>query len=448
MRIHKLNYSIKHNRLTHYNNTIRIILTFGGCLNNRLKSLSTGFFAITIIAFLAGLVFVNISYIRHNPVEKKFLTPWLGMRTFMEIGSDPYGEPATQRTQLLFYGKLAETGKDPLILNQPFASEILYFPLALIKDYTTARVIWMVLLELFLIGSAFLCLHLFDWKLPIFITVEFIILAVFGTQALVPLLENDQVILIFILILVGLIGLQKGLDEMAGAFIALAFFQPSVTGILCLMIFWWAIHNHRLRVIWGGMITWGFLIFASFGLFPGWFFPFIRSFRSEFNFMNYQSTFGILSDLWPAIGTKVAATLTIGIAITLILEWRTALKKDFHWFLWVVSLTLATYPLVGLPSVAVNNIVLLIPFTYILKVISERMGGKKQWVPVGLFLGFFFLSGWVIRFGLLIANNIVAYKMINFAGPSLLLIAGLYWIRWWATRPPRTWMDTIDRELD
>ncbi len=416
-------------------------------MTTRLKILNTVFSSIIVIAILVGLLAANIIYIRYRPVEKKFLTPWLGMRTFLEIGSDPYGEAATQRTQLLFYGKLAETGQDLLILNQPFASEILYFPLALIKDYTTARVIWMVILELLLIGSAFFCLLLFEWKPPKFIILEIIILAVFGTQASVPLLENDQVILIFIFLLIGLIGLQKGLDELAGGAIALTFFQPSVAGILCLMVFWWAIHNHRRRVILGAMMVWGFLILTSFGLFPGWFFPFIRSFRSEYIFINYQSTFSVLSDLWPVIGTKVATIISIGVVITLILEWHTALNKDFRWFLWVVSLTLATYPLVGYPTVAVNNIVLLIPLTYIVIVISERLGGKKKWMLVGLFLGFLLFGGWAIKLELQNYINIITYQMISFMGPSLLLIAGLYWIRWWATRPPRTWLDTIDRDL-
>jgi len=416
-------------------------------LTNRLKVVSTVFFAIIIFAILAGLVLVNINYIRNNSVEKKFLTPWLGMRTFLEIGYDPYGEPATQRTQLLFYGKLAESGQDPLILNQPFASEILYFPLALINDYITARVVWMFLLELLLIGSAYLCLYLFEWKLPLFITAAYTILAIFGPQAIIPLLENDQVILVFIFLLVGLIGLQRGLDELSGAAFALAFFQPSVTAILCLMTFWWAFHNRRKRVIWGGMMAGGFLILTSFGLFPGWFLPFIRSFRSEFVFVNYQSTFGILSDLWPAIGLKVATALTFGIIIILILEWRAALNKDFRWFLWIASLTLATYPLVGVPTIAVNNIVLLIPLTYILKVIAERMGRKKQWLFIGIIIGLIFFGGWLLTFGLQNFADIVAFKMITFFVPSLFLIAGLYWIRWWATRPPRTWMDTIDREL-
>ena len=399
-----------------------------------------------IFAILAGLVLANIFYIRQQPVEKKFLIPWLGMRTFLEIGSDPYSEPATQRTQLLFYGKLVESGQDPLILNQPFASEILYFPFALINDYPTARVVWMVLLELFLIGSAYLCLQLFEWKIPISITVAYSILAVFGTQAFLPLLENDQVILVLIFLLVGLIGLQRGLDELSGAAFALALFQPSVTAILCFMTFWWAFHNRRKRIIWGGMMAWGFLILLSFGLFPGWLLPFIQSFRTELVFVDYQSTFGILSDLWPAIGMKVAAGLTVGMIIILILEWRTALNKDIRWFLWIACFTLAVYPLVGIPTKAVNSIVLLIPLTYILKTITERSGKKKRWLFIGVIIGLIFFGGWLLTLGLQNFADAAAYKMITFFAPSLLLIAGLYWIRWWATRPPRTWVETINRE--
>jgi hypothetical protein len=36
--------------------------------------------------------------------------------------------------------------------------------------------------------------------------------------------------------------------------------------------------------------------------------------------------------------------------------------------------------------------------------------------------------------------------ILIFALPFLLLV-GLYWIRWWAIRPPRTWFETIENEI-
>jgi len=416
-------------------------------LGNRFKSIGRITSAIIVLLLLFGMVLASISYIRQNPVEKNFLPPWLGMRTFLEFGNDPYGEPAAQRTQVLFYGKLAEAGQDPLSLNQPFASEILFFPLALINDYTTARLVWMVLLELVLIGSAFLCLYLFEWRLPTILIPIYVLVAIFGIQALLPLFQNSPVIIISLFLMVGLIGLRKGLDELAGVAFALAFFQPTVTGIFCLMTFWWVIQNRRWHVIWGTLMTWGFLFVSSFVLLPGWFLSFIRSFRLEYEYKSYQSTYDILTKLWPSIGNKVAAALTIGLVIILILEWRTTRHKDFRWFLWTASLTMATYSLVGIPTLPVNNIVVLIPLTYILKILSERMGGKKRWLFIVLLLGLIFVGGWAITLGVQSLNDEITANLISIFVPSLLLVAGLYWIRWWATCPPRTWMDTIERDL-
>lgn len=193
-------------------------------------------------------------------------------------------------------------------------------------------------------------------------------------------------------------------------------------------------------------MTWGFLLLLSFGLFPGWFISFFHAFRAEYLFINYQSSFGVLSDLWPAIGIKVASVLSIGILIILILEWRAASNKNFKWFLWVASLTLAMYPLVGIPTFSANNIVLLIPLSYILKVIAERIGGRNRWLFIGFIIWLIFLGGWGMVLSMQDFADTEAFMVVNFFVPSLLLTMGMYWIRWWATRPPRIWLDNIGRE--
>jgi heme A synthase len=84
--------------------------------------------------------------------------------------------------------------------------------------------------------------------------------------------------------------------------------------------------------------------------------------------------------------------------------------------------------------------------TYILKVAAERFGRRRQWLLLSIIIMLIFLGGWVVWFGSEYLTNIVTYKMVTFFAPSFLLLAGLYWIRWWATKPPRTWMDTIEQE--
>ena len=111
------------------------------------------------LAILGGLVWANMLYVRTQTVEKNFLVPWLGARTFLQYGESPYDTPATQRAQIVYYGRLADEGQDPLILWLPFPVELFYLPFALVTDYVLARAIWMTCLEIALVALAFLSLR-------------------------------------------------------------------------------------------------------------------------------------------------------------------------------------------------------------------------------------------------------------------------------------------------
>jgi hypothetical protein len=402
---------------------------------------------ILIIGSVGVFLWINALHIKQHPVEKTFLVPWLGMQTFLQFGTDPYSEPSNQRVQIAYYGRLAEKNQDPLKLNQPFASVLLYFPFALISDYATARVVWMTLLELSLIGLALLCPYLFEWKIPLPVAGLYTLFAILGAQALIPLSENSPIILISLLLVGGLISLRSGMDELAGAAFAIVAFQPAVTGIFLIFTIIWVIKNHRWRVIWSGLMTLGFLFVSSFALLPGWFLPFIRSVRTEINFMNYQSTYGLLSKLWPAIGTKVAIFITIGIVILVVFEWRRIPSGDFRWYLWAASLSLAIITFIGFPILVLNYFIFLIPLTYFLVILSERMSEKKRWVNIGLLLGLIFTCLWVGDYGLRKVNNDLTVDLICTFIPPLFMIIGLYWIRWWVIHPLRTPLEVLKSEL-
>jgi len=412
-------------------------------LSKKYNNIYLVFSIIIALGLLFGLVWGNIVSIHQNPVEKKFLVPWLGMRTFLELGKDPYGKPSAQRAQVKFFGSLANSKEDPLGLDQPFTSEILFFPIALITDYTIARIFWMVILELGLIASSFLCLFLFEWRLPIRMMILYSLVTVLGAQAFFPLQENDKAIIVLLLLITGLLLVKSGSDELAGALLSLSFFQPSATGILCLFLLWWVIRSKRWRVLWGMLMTQGFLIIVSFALLPGWFISFIRSFKTELPFSGYLTTYGILSKMWPGIGTKVALGLTIGIIILLILELKSTHNQDFRWFLWVAMFSLTISPLMGIPVLSVNNLFLLIPITYVMKILSERIKTKWRWLFTGALLGFIFLGGWVLKFSNLIFHESVVANNIILLIPYFIITFGLYWVRWWAIRPHQTWLDTI-----
>lgn len=400
------------------------------------------FLIIVCIGIISGLVWGNNVVIHQKPVEKKFMVPWLGLRLFLETGDNPYGKPAAQNAQLLFYGHQAITNEDPLQLSQPFAREILLFPLTLINEYTSARNVWMLILELALIASAILSLLLFDWKLRIWLIAFYILVFILGVDAIKPLLDNDGIILQSLFFIGGLYFLRIGKDEIAGGMISLTFLTPSATGLFGLFSLTWIIINRRWRILWGILMTLGFLFIVSFALLPGWLVPFIQSFKTQIPFIGYNSTYHILSKFWPAIGNKIAIALSLGIFILMIFEFRAKEKHSFRWFIWIAMFSLASSFLLGIPTIQANSIFLFFPIAYIIKIISDRLTPGKRMFFIGILLGVLFVGGWVVEFKF---KDLIP-GLMNILLPSIMIVIGLYWIRWWSIKPYQTRMHLIDSE--
>ena len=246
----------------------------------------------------------------------------------------------------------------------------------------------------------------------------------------------------------GLYCLKIGIDELAGALFAISLFQPSSTGLFLLFVFFWLIKNRRWRVLWGGLILLAFLLIASFALLPGWFVPFVRAVKLEFPFMNYLSSYKLFSQLWPAIGTKLAVILTLIVVILMIFEWRMVPKGNFRWFLWTATLTLILTSLSGIPTKLMNNQILWIPFSFFLANLIERAEGEKPLIKSGVFLSFISIGIWLIVISFLRLNNDMTFGLFFLFVPPILLLASHYWIRWWAIHPHRTALENIEHELN
>lgn len=400
------------------------------------------FLTIICIGTLIGLAWGNSIAIHQKPVEKYFLVPWSALRSFLETGENPYGGSEARKTQGMFYGRSANSNEDPLLLSHPFASEILFFPLALIKDYAVARNVWMLILELALMASAFLSALLFEWKMPVWLLVVYILFVVLGVQSIKPLLNNDEVILQSFFFIAGLYFLRKKRDEVAGGLISLTFLTPSATGLFLLFTLSWIILNRRWHILWGMLMTLGFLLLVSFALFPGWLIPFIQSYKTQIPYLGYTSTYQILTKLWPAIGNKTAMALTMMIITLIVLELRVKEIQSARWFIWVAMFSLAANFLLGIPTIQGYGIFLVYPFAYIIKIVSERLTPRKRPFFIVIMLGIFFIIAWMLE----IKFTAVIPGLMNILFPTIMIVLSLYWIRWWSIKPYRTRMNLIDNE--
>jgi hypothetical protein len=393
------------------------------------------------LAVLGGLVWANMQYIHAQPAEKDFLVPWLGMRTFLQYGDSPYSDPATQRAQILYYGRLAAPGQDPLALWLPFPVELLYFPIALVNDYVLARAIWTTFLEIALVALAFLSLRMTGWKpgrifLPVILL--FPLLWVYGVFSL----ESGNAAGFIALALVGfLLALRSERDELAGGLLILLVSSARFIGVLTFFILWWIIYQHRWRVLWGFMMGLAVLLGLAFLFLPGWFLPFLSGMLSHSIYTIGFSTTGIFASLSPVVGPRLAWVLAGILLLVLFFEWGNTLAKDFKAFLWMVSLTVSVTPLLGIPMFPNDYLILIVPLMLMLALLGERQPWLKRWGVPGMVI--LLLAGlWYLAFALTSANAYVTLINILILFLPVMLVLGLYWMRWWYIRTVPTGLET------
>jgi len=411
---------------------------------SRSPTIITGlFFTVLMLALLGGLVWANAQYAQKHPGEKDFLVPWLAARTFLQYGNNPYDDPATQRAQIVYYGRLAKAGEDPLRLNVPFPLELFYFPLALINNYALARGVWMALLEGALMAFAFLSLRLTGWKVVRTLLPLVVIFSVLWVYGYLPLVACQAVIFVA-LSLTGLhLAVREQRDELAGALLVLPFFKADISGIFVLFFLWWVMYHRRWRILGGFLMTLVILLALGFFLLPDWFMPFVRGAISHINNNPGITPARILGSWWPVVGPRLGWALTALVLVVLIFEWRAVRKKDFRHVLWTSCITLALTPCLGIPVVPQDEVVLFIPLILFLTVLDERWSPPGQWGISGFTLPVIFLVFWLLTGELLQNSTLTILNEVLVLFLPVLLIIGLYWMRWWAVHPPRTWSDSL-----
>ncbi len=395
-----------------------------------LPAVTTIFLVILVLASLGGLVWANTLAVRAQPVEKDFLVPWLGARTFLQYGDSPYSDPATQRAQILYYGRLAVQGQDPLVLWLPFPLELFYFPIALVNDHMLARAIWMTCLEIALVALAFLSLRLTGWKpgrifLPVVLL--FPVIWVYGAFTLV----SGSAAGFIALALAGfLLALRSERDELAGGLLILLVSAARLTGVLAFFLFWWIFYQRRWRVLWGFLMGLAVLLGLAFLFLPGWFLPFLSGLLTHFTYNQGITSTAIFTSWSPVVGQRLGWVVTAILLLALFFEWGNTLAKDFRAFLWMVCLTVSVTPLLGIPMFPQEYPCLFVPLVLFLALLAERRPWLKRWGAAGIVL-VILTSFWLLSLVLIAVNAYAALTAVLTLALPVLLIVGLYWMRWW-----------------
>jgi hypothetical protein len=410
---------------------------------NRLSSREIGFI---LLAGIIGILViyalaVGNYYLANNlPDGGEFYLLRTGGRAFLLDRIEPYSASVPEGVQQQVYGRSAASGEDLYILDIPFQLLIIFLPLGLFPDASMARAFWMAFSEIALAVFIYFSFRIMDRKIPNIFIVLIAIASFISFYAYRSFLEGSPAIILGLAYVGILLSLRAGLDELAGALMVLSAFQWEMGGPFLLFVTFWIFWEKRWRVFTGAGMLAFILLVVSFFLYPGWVLPFLRAAWNSFRVGIGYSVHDILGQLWPRFGSTLGWVLTAILIVTLGSEWRAARGADFNRFVWAICLTLAATPLLGFRVEMDQLVPLTMPIILIVLISRERWRKLGNGIAFLLLIFFFGLPWMLFTRGGAPGIRLQDDDLLFLIWPVFTVI-GLYWVRWWMIRPPRTWLD-------
>ncbi|NWG33250.1 MAG: hypothetical protein HXY42_02310 [Chloroflexi bacterium] len=411
-----------------------------------------------LLAFLllAVLLALNISLARVLPGGEQFFLRWSGARAYLIEGIEPYSTTVAQRVQIVAYGRHAFSGEYPFVLNDPFPIVLLYIPLVALRewlvfllpvldrtlDFPFFRGLWMTLSEIALVGTVHIFIRSLEWEPPRGLYLALMGTSLFGYYSLAALGSGTPAVVMVFLFFAALSALRVFSDELAGALLFLVAYQWEVSALFFLFMAVFIVANRRWRALNGFLMSLVVLLAASFLAYPGWTLPYARGVLAD-GYRSGSLTFGHLVSAWfPEAGFPIGTWAAWLMGIALVFEWFGAVNAPYRRIAWTACLSLAVTPLMGFAIFPSNHVVLVPPAILITMLVWERWTRRRAWL-IPLFLSCVFLVPFWLYYRVITGAPLI-YSQLLAVLPSFTAILGLYWMRWWAFRSPRTWLDQIE----
>ena len=411
-------------------------------MNNQQKLFSFFLLFSIVLVFVAGYIISNdrLGWIKFKGSD--FFVQWLAVRTFAKEGLSPYMPVVQTTTEEFVYGHPTNPGEKGLKFSSPLYSVIVILPFALIRDSQIAWMVWMVLLEIALVANAGIVLRLTGWKPAVWLLFLMIVFSLLGFHNFQALASGSVIVLGSLFVLSSFLAIRSGRYELAGILLALATIQPRAVLLVILFVLFWAISKRLWAIVVWFFAGVAFLFVLGLFFIPDW--P-VQYARIILNFKEYYTVItpvAVFSSELPGMGRQLGWVLSVLMTVILIFEWLAARTRDFSWFLWTASLTLVVSQWVGIPADLEDFVLLLLPVVLVLAVWDQRFERLGKWMA-GLSLVVLLAGLWGI-FASIFPNTgeIQQSRVFLFPLPFFLFI-GLYWVRWWAIRPQKDYVEEL-----
>ena len=390
---------------------------------------------ILLLLIIVGLfIFGNLQYTAKNPGGNDFLVHWVGTQSFVKEGISPYSDDVALRIQNLVYGRPAQAGEHELRVAYPFYSVFLFLPFSLIEDFTISRALWMTVLEFLIIISTIMMIRMVNWKPNFLISFLIIVFSLFWYHGLRSIINGNAVVFILFFIILSIYAIIHKQDELAGICLALMTIKPQVVFAFIIFLVFWSLANRRYKVIFWFLGSFVAIIILSLYFLPSWPMEFLRE---VFRYPGYNppgTPATALAEILPGIGRQLGIILSVLSILILLIEWVNGRYSREEKFIWVISITLVMGQWLNIQTDPGNFLIMFPAIILIFRIIEDRWRNYGQWINL-LLLGILFFIPWIIFVRTIDFGYQPLQNPIMFFPVPLMLIIGLFWVRWWVKNP-------------
>jgi hypothetical protein len=393
------------------------------------------------IATLGGTIWASYQIASQEAGGGRFWIEWIAVRARVVDGVSPYSTTASNRIQNQVANLFTwAPGPEPTYTS-PLISAIITLPFTLIPDANLAHIVWLVTQFAVILLTILAGMRLSGWKPALWFFLVLMPLILLSVRTMVSWYEGSMIVWVSALVAAVMLAIRGKRFELAGVLLAFTMIQPQAVILWVVLVLIWAGAQRK----WA-LIFWFFsvlLILSVLAVFmvPDWPIQYLRILWNHTKYFSPGTPGYAFQQWWPGLGKQMGWALSAILGIILIIEWWLARRSNYRWFLWTACLTLAVSPWIGFPISPDAHLLLNLPLIIVIAMIEERWRRNGKWVIL-TGVGLVFVWEWVL---ILTNQGDMGPPMrlgLMFPVPMLLLI-GIFWVRWWTIRPKRLLIDEL-----
>lgn len=415
-------------------------------LENRRASVLFVTILVVGLLLIVGLTWMNFLYTSQDSGPNDFYPAWLATRALLLRGINPYDGQAVTAAALSLSGGVLSDQSDFYALRYPIHATLVFAPFALINDPYLARALWMTLLELALMGNLAVSVSLSRWKPDAGMLTGLLISLLVWYFTWRPLLDGDVVILTALLLSLALLAVRSEQDSVASFLLAFTLIKGEIFILPVIFIALWGLSHRRGGLLGGTLAFLAFFFILGLLFASDWPWNYARLIVRDYRDLPPLLPLRVLQAWLPGVGRQLGWGLTLAVSGICLWQWGSALRQDWRWFYWTHSLTITAAFLVGLP-VSLDNTVVLLPSLVLILAIWDQRWGKLGKILIALLLLLLILGTWTLALRSVRSEVVLDMQPLFFFFTPLIMLIGLVWVRWWAIRPPRLYLQEIMEQL-